>query len=257
MQYTPNFNLGLVEGTDLVNPMTQMNPNFTDLDTIIKALADNTITTATEVTVGTVHGLTRANTDCNVFRWVATANFNTGDTFTVDGTTVTALKTNGTILQTGEYIIGASVIAVLDGTRLTVNVAQNISQTAADISYDNTGSGLTATDVQDAIDEVNSALTHELTGTTIIDLNAALAALTKHQFASSMLFTNNGEYSLKPTDYGSRTYDYLVPSGASNIIITQTKYSPSTEGLTVNKMIDGTFSTSVYGITNWRLVYIK
>lgn len=158
MQYTTNYNLGLVEGADLVNPMTQMNPNFTDLDSIIKAVADATITTATEVASGTVHGLTRANTDANVFKWVATANFNLGDTFTVDGVTVTALKTNGTNLQTGEYIIGSSVLGILDGTRLTVFVAQNISQTAADISYDNTGSGLTAADVQDAIDEVNNDL---------------------------------------------------------------------------------------------------
>ena len=159
MQYTSNYNLITVEGTDLVNPMTQMNPNFTSLDSIIKGVSDATITTATEVTVGTVHGLTRALPDANVIRFIATSKWTTGDTFEVDNTSVTALKTDGTTLKTGDYVIGSNVLGILDGTRFTVYVASAPVNDAASITYDNTVSGLTATDVQAAIDEEAASIT--------------------------------------------------------------------------------------------------
>ena len=158
MTNTTNYNLLLAEGTDLVNYLTQTNPNFTSLDTIIKGVSDATVTTATEVTVGTAHAISRTLPDANVIRFVATSNWVTGDTMTVDGVTVSALKTDGTTLKTGDYIIGATVIGVLDSTRFTVFVSTSAPTDAASITYDNTSSGLTATDVQDAIDELKNNL---------------------------------------------------------------------------------------------------
>lgn len=159
MTNTTNYNLLLAEGTDLVNYLTQTNPNFSSLDTIIKGVSDATITTATEVTVGTAHAISRTLPDANVIRFVATSNWVTGDTMTVDGVTVSALKTDGTTLKTGDYIIGATVIGVLDSTRFTVFVSSAAPTAAADITYDNTASGLSATDTQGAIDEICSDLT--------------------------------------------------------------------------------------------------
>ena len=151
MNYTSNYNLMLPEGTDLVNYLTQTNPNFSDLDTIIKGVSDATVTTATEVTTGTAHAISRSLPDANVIRFTATSNWMTGDTMTIDGTPVTPLKTDGTTLKTGDYIIGAAVLGILDATRFTVLVAS--SPDAIDINYDNSGSGLTANKVQGAIDE--------------------------------------------------------------------------------------------------------
>ena len=246
MQYTTNYNLGLVEGTDLVNPLTQMNPNFSDLDTIIKGVSDKTVTTATEITVGTVHGLTRANTSANVFQWTATANFTTGDTFTVDGVTVTALKTDGTVLQTGEYIIGAAVLAILDGTRLTIFVAPKVSQSASDVTYDNTQSGLSATDIQDAVDEV-AASVNTLDGTV-----TAMNTISTINVTSSFGTVNNNSYRLGniafinfiltlTSDIGSGFYHYadldvnpantsfvFVHSGGSTL---ETGFNISTTGV--------------------------
>ena len=157
MQYTANYNLNVPEGTDIVNPLVQDNPNWTAIDTAMYANKLRTIGTATEVTTGTVHALTRADNDIPVFRFVATSDYNTGDTFTVDGVSVTALLPNGTLPKNKAYVINASVLAILDGTRMTlVGIDGNIN--AADVIYDNTSSGLTATDVNAAIDELKSDL---------------------------------------------------------------------------------------------------
>lgn len=160
MQYTTNYNLLLPEGTDIVNPLTDVNPNFSTLDTTIKGVSDKTVSNATEVTVGTAHGLTRADQDCNVFAFTATSNWTTGDTITVDGNAVTALKSDGTTLKTGDYVIGSSVLCILQGIRLTVLVSSAAPSAASDITYNNTSSGLTANEVQSAIDEVVTKLTY-------------------------------------------------------------------------------------------------
>ena len=172
MTNTPNYNLLLAEGTDLVNYLTQTNPNFSNLDTIIKGVSDLTITPATEVTTGTAHAISRSLTDCSVIRFTATSNWLTGDTMTLDGTPVTPLKTDGTTLKTGDYIIGSAVLMIQDGTRLTVLVAS--SPDASDINYDNTLSGLTSNKVQGAVDElaadvdtINSNLSKNNIGTAI------------------------------------------------------------------------------------------
>lgn len=158
MQNTTNYNFNIPEGTDLWNYLTQTNPNFTALDSILKSVSDATVTTATEVTSGTAHAVTRTLPDANVIRFTATGVWTLGDTMTIDGTPVTVVKPNGTSLQTGDYIIGSEVLGVLRATQFTVYVGGVSSLDATDVTYDNTGSGLTATNVQDAIDEVNSNL---------------------------------------------------------------------------------------------------
>lgn len=127
MTKTNNYELNIVEGSDKVNPLVVDNPNYEKIDEVMKKNADSAISTATELKTGTVHALTRVNSDCPVFRFVATSLFTTGDTFTVDGVQVTALLTDGTPLVTGCYVIGANVLCCLTGTTLSVYVAQNLS----------------------------------------------------------------------------------------------------------------------------------
>lgn len=157
MQYTTHYNLNLPEGSDIVNPLIQDNPNYTAIDAALYANKLRAIGTATEVKSGTVHALTRSDTDIPVFRFVATSDYNTGDTFTVDGTSVTALLPDGTTPKNKAYVINASVVAILDGSRLTfVGVDGEIE--ASDVEYDNSGSGLTASNTQAAIDEIMQIL---------------------------------------------------------------------------------------------------
>lgn len=122
MQTTTNYGLKIYEGTDLFNPLTVENVNTSDLDTIVKGVSNAAVGTATELLTGTVHALTRADTARNVFHFTATANYEAGETFEVDGVQVTAKTPDGQNLSTGAYVINSSVLCILDGTLLTVVV---------------------------------------------------------------------------------------------------------------------------------------
>ena len=154
MQYTTHYNLNLPEGTDIVNPLVQDNPNYSAIDI---ALYDNKVRVvgnATEIKSGTAHAITRSDSDIDVFRFTATGDWITGDTMTIDGSPVSVYLQDGTAPLTGAYVINTEVVAVINGSRVTLYGAQKLpAYTASDISYDNTVSGLSASDVQDAIDE--------------------------------------------------------------------------------------------------------
>lgn len=141
MQYTSNYNLITVEGTDVVNPLVQMNPNFTDIDAAMFANKQAVIGTASEVTVGTVHSITRANTDSDYFRFTATSNWNAGDSVNVDGVSVSIYLTDGTSPGTGAYVINSEVLCLLNGSRLTLiasaSNAAELSAKAAKIDITN------------------------------------------------------------------------------------------------------------------------
>lgn len=186
-QTTANFGFNIAEGTDVVNLLTQCYPNFTSLDSILQGIKETGVTVATDTKVGTVHQLVRTDTDCNMFRFIATGNYASGDTFTVDGNAVTATAMDGTSLPAGAFVINQSVVGILNGLVLTIVGVTGASSVAAeDVTYDNTDSGLTATDVQDAIDEVlgdipanAAALSYDNTvsGLTATDVQAAIDEL--------------------------------------------------------------------------------
>lgn len=129
---TTHYNLNIVEGSDLVNPLTQLNPNFETIDAAMYANEMAAFTLATELKSGTVHALTRTVTGATLFRFVATSDFTAGDTFTLDGSQVTALTTDGQPLTTGSYRIGMTVLAAVTGTVMTLFVSSGTVATAAD-----------------------------------------------------------------------------------------------------------------------------
>ena len=153
MQYTTHFNLNLPEGTDIVNPLVQDNPNYSAIDAAMFANKQAVIGTASEIVSGTVHAITRSNTDSNYFKFTATGNWNTGDSMSVDGTTVTVYLSDGTTPATGAYIINTEVLAILNGSRVTLITSAGIVKADA-VSFDNTGTGFTATNVEDALKEI-------------------------------------------------------------------------------------------------------
>lgn len=157
MTTTTNFGFNIPDGTDNVNLLTQNYPNWTLLDAILKAIKDTGVTTATATKTSTNFAVVRNDTDCNFFRFVATANYVAGDTFTVDGVPVTATSAAGTALPSGAFVINQSVIAIVNSGVLTVLVGGGLSSVdASDVDYDNAVSGLAATDVQAAIDELKA-----------------------------------------------------------------------------------------------------
>ncbi len=132
MLTTTHYNLNIVEGTDLVNPLTQLNPNFEAIDTAMYNNEMAALTLATELKSGTVHAITRTVTGAPLFRFVATSDFTAGDTFTLDGAQVTALTTDGAALTTGSYRIGMVVLAAVTGSVMTLFVSSGTVATAAD-----------------------------------------------------------------------------------------------------------------------------
>lgn len=130
MRTSEYYDLNLVEGTDLVNPLIQDVPNYEKIDEQMYLNSIATIGQAVELKSGTVHAITRENPDASMFRFVATSRYDEGDTFTVDGVQVTGLLTDGTTLADGAYAINANVLCCLVGTVLTLYTVAGAIQTA-------------------------------------------------------------------------------------------------------------------------------
>ena len=134
MNQSTNYNFNLPEGTDLVNLLTQLIPNWSSLDSILKGVDDSTFASATETVSLGVHAITRSNPDSKLLRWIATANFEAGDTFTIDGISTPAALPSGESLGEDAYIAGSVVLAALnaDESALTVFVTSGAIAVAAD-----------------------------------------------------------------------------------------------------------------------------
>lgn len=173
MLTTTHYGLNIVEGTDTVNPLVQQNPNYNAIDAAMFANKQAVIGSGTELTAGTVHSITRANTDSNYVRFTATSNWTAGDSMVIDSTPVSVYLSDGTTPATGAYIINTEVLILVNGTRVTLLTTGKGTQDASDVDYDNSVSGIAATDVQDAIDEVHAALSKIKVSTTSKITNAA------------------------------------------------------------------------------------
>ena len=166
MRKSENYGLNLVEGTDIVNPLVQDVPNYEVIDAEMKKNADAGVPVATELLSGTVHALTRENPDAPLFRFVATSNYKSGDTFTVDGVQVTALLTSGEPLATGSYVINSNVICCLSGTVLTLFCSNSLADVHAvdsdKLGGNDAGYYATANSVVEAINLAQNANTISL-----------------------------------------------------------------------------------------------
>lgn len=120
MNQTTNYNFNVPIGSDIVNPLVQDFPNWESLDSILRNVANTGITTATHTKTGTIHTLTFSETSVPMIRFQATADFNTNDTFTVNGVSVSALTVAGSALPDGAFVIGSMVLCELRDNLLTV-----------------------------------------------------------------------------------------------------------------------------------------
>lgn len=153
---TTNYGFKISEGNDLVNPLTDIFPNFENIDTDLKGVSDSAVGTATELLTGTVHALVRSDSDRNVFTFTATSNFEAGETFTLDGVQVTALTPDGQTLSTGCYIIGSEVLVAVKGTLMTVYVTPSKALDSDKLDGHDSTYYATASDVSDLSDDVSA-----------------------------------------------------------------------------------------------------
>lgn len=141
MRNTAYYHLNIVEGSDIVNPLTVDNPNYEIIDEAMHSNAVSGVTLATEIANATVHAITRENSDCAVIRFIATSEWKAGDTVTVDGVPVTALLPSGETLPDGAYVINSNVLCILTGTNMTVFAERKKTDNANEIKYKNTNVG--------------------------------------------------------------------------------------------------------------------
>ena len=158
MTSTTYYNLNIVEGTDIVNPLTVDNPNYEKIDEVMHDNAVAGVTLATEIANGTVHAITRENSDCAVIRFIATSVWKAGDTATVDGVPVTALLPSGETLPDGAYVINANVLCILTGTNLTIYAERKKVENANDIAYNDTTVGAELVKLEGEVNEVKESI---------------------------------------------------------------------------------------------------
>ena len=122
---TTYYEFNKPSGTDLVNPLVDTNPNWDIADAGMHELDTRSIANATETVVLGVHAISTLNTYTKFIRWIATANFTAGDTFTVNGDAVAATTPAGATLATNAYVTGSVVLACLnaDNTAMTIFVS--------------------------------------------------------------------------------------------------------------------------------------
>lgn len=168
MTTTTYYNLNIVEGTDIVNPLTVDNPNYEKIDETMHNNAVAGVTLATEIANATVHAITRENSDCAVIRFIATSRWKAGDTATVDGVPVTALLPSGETLPDGAYVINANVLCILTGTNLTVYVEGNKVENANQIPYNETNVGAELDALNGSVEQINGS---------IVQINASIGQI--------------------------------------------------------------------------------
>ena len=214
---TTNYGFNISEGTDLVNPLTDIFPNFESIDTDLKGVSDSAVGTATELLTGTVHALTRSDSDRNVFTFTATSNFEAGETFTLDGVQVTALTPDGQTLSTGCYIIGSEVLVAVKGTLMTVYVNPSKALDSDKLDGHDSTYFATASDVSDLSDDVSELSSKVGTGTLTVGNDCVDGINTLNTHLTWKAGTASGKNATIPNDcYEVCIRGHFVRNGAHN-----------------------------------------
>ena len=215
MRKSEHFNLNLVEGSDIVNPLVTDVPNYESIDNQMFKNQNAGVQNATELKTGTVHAITRVVPDAQMITFTATSNFVAGDTFTVDGIQVSALTVSGEQLPTGAYVINSQVLAILKGTLLTVyGVGSEVADNALALNgHPDTYFG-TKESVDNAIATANAA--NEL----VNELNNSLVDRTTWKDSGITPFSYPYTVNISSVVENSTEIMFVGKLGQDNMIIT-------------------------------------
>ena len=149
---TTNYSLPLFLGSDKPAWLVDWNGAMSAIDTAIKNAADSASQAGTDISALTLTVGSLSDTVTN--QGTALGNLTT----TVGGlsgsvNTINSLIGNGEPTTTDKTLIGA-----INELYSDIHGGGPSSVTAANVTYDNTSSGMTADDVQEAIDELNTAI---------------------------------------------------------------------------------------------------
>lgn len=246
MNTSTNYSFNLPEGTDLVNLLTQLIPNWSNLDTILRNIQNDTFENATELVSLGVHAISRTDPNAKMLKWVATANFTAGETFTVDGNVVAASTPAGAPLATGAYVTGVTILAALnsDESAMTIfvsgtNVATDSERLggelpayyAKDSDMDNVKQDIT--DIDNLLGNTSISAIGDGTVTGAIStLNSDIIDLTNNVFGTVHSLVLNTEYTAPSDGYLRYFVDYnngdiRIDVNGQTDFITKTEYGQS------------------------------
>lgn len=169
---TTYYEFNKPEGTDLVNPLIDTNPNWDALDADLHEFNERSISNASEIVALGVHTISRLDTTAKFLKWIATANFTAGDTFTVDGLPVAASTPAGATLATNAYVTGSVVLACLnaDNTAMTIFVSgTNVATDSERLGGELPAYYGTASDVADNASDITN-LQNQVGNTSIVGI---------------------------------------------------------------------------------------
>ena len=255
-------------GSDLVNPLTDTNPNWDIADSAMHELNERSFANATETVVLGVHAISRINQYTKFIKWIATANFTAGETFTVDGNVVAASTPAGAALATGAYATGSVVIACLnaDDSAMTIFVSgTNVATDSERLGGELPAYYATQSDMSSAQTDIGNI--KALDGNTSIvgvgdgTLTGAVSTLNTNLTANSQAFRygyQNGEYGYITESGGADTFH---PFNSAQVFYDRKTGSyPKQSNLiasdiTVKK--SGTAYCFISGKTSWGMSYIN
>lgn len=206
---TAHYSLPQYVATDKPKYLTDFNQTMEAIDTQMytnaqaAATADGKAVAAKDVADGAVSSIGTLNTQINGDALDPSDRGLAGDVSDNSGAinTINALIGNGTPTTTDKTIIGAINEIYADITGGGTDV------TAANVAYDNTTSGLTADDVQEAIDEVYAAIpsipassVEVQTGTLAIGQTSVVLTFASQTIgASTLIDIYTDDYDVAPT----------------------------------------------------------
>ena len=245
---TPTINLPLFIGTDKPAWLTDWNGSMNTIDSAIAALQTAEGGTATALaalsqSVTALSGTVEQHTTAIQTVTTATAT-NTGSI-----NTITSLIGNGEPTTTDKTIIGAI-------NEIYADIGAGDGVDADEVNYDNTSSGLTATDVQAAIDELaqggsgtveadDVAYSNTASGLTATDVQAAIDELAaNHEYSGFGTAVN-----IVRTSYAD---SYTTPSDGYAVV-----HVTSTTGVGVLYFGQNIFSMVAAKQNERAVVYIK
>ena len=217
MLQSDHYELKLVEGSDIVNPLVIDRPNYEVIDGVMYNNESQAIGNATELKSGTIHAITRSKGNQRFFIFTATSNYDLGDTFTIDSVPVTALMPNGTALPDKAYVVNSTVLCSLVGTLLTVyTVGSALADDSLKLGGELPSYYATASDLNDTDTLARGASTLSLANEQAIRaINSSLPFKTPTAL-SAYSWSNSGDEYTTP----KRGWYRLLLQGSSNQDVT-------------------------------------
>ena len=229
---TSHYSLPQYVATDKPKYLTDFNQTMEAIDTQMytnaqaAATADGKAVSAKNTADGAVSSIGTLNTQINGDATDPSDRGLAGDVSDNSGAinTINSLIGNGTPTTTDQTIIGA-----INELHAEIGGGSSPSIPAADVTYDNTTSGLTADDVQEAIDEVYAAIpslpsaTSEVqTGTlTAGQTSVVLTFASQTIGAATLVDYYTGEYGVNPVSVAvtSTTVTLTFAAQASDLAV--------------------------------------